>query len=317
MPVTDMEDDEEALKAVKPDGEDIDGEDGDDGIDAGDGGDDDGEDEPGAARAAAGDGGDDDDEDDPDASYQRDPDTGRFALSPRAKKEMFKLRERRRTAEQETARERERAEAAERRLAEYESTASKEESERIDSEITALKARKKAALESTDLDAYDEVNEALLEARLRRERLGAGTERKPVEKPAPAAPAAPAANAMAPFARAWVEANADWFDPKGADYDPDRRERALRENTRLSKDYDVNDPRLYDELNRAVKGGRDRDADDRGRGNGGPSPPTRPGVSGARRGRRLSKEDIASMSKYGLDPNDANARREWLRNKTS
>jgi hypothetical protein len=312
MPVTSMEDDEAILKpdAGKPDVDEDGAEDDVEALDAAaaDTGDDDGGDDDVAAA------GDDDDGEELDAGYERDPATGRFTLSPKAKSDMYKLRAKRREAEQSAARERERADAAERRLAEFERTASQEETERLEAEITSLKARKKAALESTDLEAYDEASEALLEARLRRERLGAGAQRPERGDDAPA-PRAASGNGMAPFARAWVEANADWFDPNGKNYDPDRRERALRENTRLAAKYDVNDPKLYDALNRAVKGpARDGGDDTRRVQHNGPSPPTRPGVGPARRPRRLSSDDIASMRNYGLDPSDANARREWLKN---
>lgn len=206
----------------------------------------------------------------------------------------------------------ERLAAAERALKEREQAAAQGTQE---AELTALEqqeaelmAKRRKALDEDDMDVFDAADKEL--RALERKRFV--IEQRSAEAAQPQREQEAAAHeqqrvSLAPEAQAWVDRNMDWFDEGSPNYDSVRARKAKQIATELEQRFGRNNRRLYDEidarLNRKQGMGADVAGDSR--------------ISGRsqRRGpgslARPSKDESASMARWGFDPRKPQDVRNW------
>ena len=166
----------------------------------------------------------------------------------------------------------------------------------------ALTAKRRKALEEDDLDAFDQIDAELTDVRLERRTMASANTSavRPAE-------ADSGMSDVADPAKAWAALHPEFFS------DPAFKARALEINEALlAEGYKVDDPKLYRELSARLEVKPEK----------GEKPRQRAGaVAGVSRGngvsqkpasqRKLNGEDLRSMRKYSLDPNNPAHRRAW------
>lgn len=166
----------------------------------------------------------------------------------------------------------------------------------------ALTAKRRKALEEDDLDAFDQIDAELTDVRLERRTMASAN-----TSAARPAEADSGMSDVADPAKAWAALHPEFFT------DPAFKQRALAINEALLKEgYRVDDPKLYRELSeRLAKPEKDEKPRQRAgqvagvsRGNA---------VSGARPAsqRKLTSDDLRSMRRYNMDPQNPAHRRAW------
>lgn len=180
-------------------------------------------------------------------------------------------------------------------------------------QLAAAQKRLRDAKENGDIDAEIQAADDYAEAR---DRLRSAEAARKQQQETPAS--APATSATLPAGtRAWLAKNA-WFQ-SGAN--PRAVRLAVELDAELQADgYSPHDPAMYAELNKRLRAALPNIAPllgDMG-GQRTPGPPT--GTSSADgesrsapKKRQLSREDLAEMKAYGLNPGSMEDRKAWLR----
>lgn len=183
---------------------------------------------------------------------------------------------------------------------------------RLTEEIAAHSAAAAKALDDSETETYMAANDKILDAKVKLARL-AEEKFDEVEEEAPAAPAkTPAADNsdLAPAAQSWIDDNDDWITT-----DPAKFKKAQQLASKLEAEgYDPTDPALYEELDAQLNKkpvqnlNRQPAAHVNVPGNNTPAAP-------AGRNNRLTPEDLRNMQTYGLNPQKASDRANWLAGK--
>ncbi len=191
---------------------------------------------------------------------------------------------------------------------------------------TELALLKKEAIDEGDLDAYDKAQEELYDIRQNRQRQEAEQAKPEADTEEANAQADP----IHPTAEAWITRN-QWFQSKDNDYLADQAMR-IEARLRLEEKLDVGE-KLYERLDEELaklpefdyvlgdvtpaKSEDTADDDDKpkstvARPSNGAEPPATPARPGA-----LTKYDIETMRRFGLDHNDPKVRSAYLSRKSN
>lgn len=188
------------------------------------------------------------------------------------------------------------------RLAEQRAQAewqAKQEADQLEAKERELTEKRKAALESDDLDAEAKFNDELIDVKLKRKAVAELRQQE-------ATPTQSAEDHLTPAARAWLQLNPEFYSDK------DYKARVLAVNGELQKaGMKVDDPKFYRELDKRL--------------NEASKPKQKHGqVAGVSRGSamnagnkpasqsKLTSDDLRKMRKYGLDTSNPDHRRGWL-----
>lgn len=230
-------------------------------------------------------------------------------FSKRVQKRIDKLvyernieREERERERQENDKLRERLEQLETR---YHEDNTKQQNDEINSRLSQLKARKAELYDEGDYNAAADIDDEIIELRLKQREAGQQAQRRetgqpaqPQARPEPAQPNIPEAQVK------WLEQN-DWY------FNPVKAQQAQVANqaylSLVDEGYDPNDPSTYKELDKRLNPKRET------------PPPTngvdRGNATGSGKQVRFTQADVNKLREWGLDPNDVNVRKEYLRNK--
>ena len=195
---------------------------------------------------------------------------------------------------------RQQAEAQQAQLRAQEAALEAKRQAELDVREKDLLKQRREALENDDLESFDKLDEELVDIRLEK-KLARVQDKRQAEDPE---------SDLAPAAKDWINRNT-WFRNGGAQADKVKKLAA-----ELQSQYDVNDPALYEEIDRQLASKPKAVAS--------AEPPKQKAgaVAGVNRGggqpkkngsKKLTRSDLQSMSKYGLDPNNQDHRRGWLR----
>lgn len=163
----------------------------------------------------------------------------------------------------------------------------------LEAQRKELLARRKDALEIADYDELNDIDEKLMDIKLQANKPEPPRQ-QPKAEPQQDIPEYNAAMA------AWQDRN-QWA------FDPNQASRTQKANSLLQKlldkGYEVDEPETYEQLDKLLK----REA---------PPPvgaPDRGNVTGNEKG--FTAEDKRLMREFGLDPDDAKARKLWIKNR--
>lgn len=183
---------------------------------------------------------------------------------------------------------------------------------RLTEEIELHKVTAAKALDDSETEVYMSANDKILDAKVKLARL-AEEKFDEAEDEAPAAPAkTPAADNsdLAPAAQSWIDDNDDWITT-----DPAKFKKAQQLASKLEAEgYDPTDPALYEELDAQLnkKPVQNLNRQPAGHVNvPGSNTPAAP----AAMNNRLTPEDLRNMQTYGLNPQKASDRANWLAGK--
>jgi hypothetical protein len=168
----------------------------------------------------------------------------------------------------------------------------------LDAKEAAIDARRQAALEADDLADFKVADAELFDVRLRKHAMA---QRQREE----AKPSADATDNLAPAARGWLALNPEF------NTDPAFKARALEANEVLSKKYKADDPKLYKELDKLLAEPtkkRQQAGQVAGVSRGNAMASKRPASQS-----KMTNDDLRSMRKYNMDPNNPNHRRAWAK----
>ena len=178
-----------------------------------------------------------------------------------------------------------------------------------------LEARRKAAIEDGEIeDAIllgDELADLRFELRQRPKRAEPAEAKPPAAEPPRARQTQQASNVPPATAR-WIERNSEWIHAQ-----PAKLQLAARLEAELiqSGEYEANSDDLYDALDEVLE--------ERMRAGQAPKPrtqsfastgaPNEPGTTRQARGNRLTRDDIARMRAFNLDPSNPAHAKAWLK----
>ena len=190
----------------------------------------------------------------------------------------------------------ERAERFEKMYAEVKKQHRDSEESSYNDQMKDLESRKAKAVDEGDMEEYDKVATQIMDLRL-----------KQTSRPAePKTPPPPSEPTYSEAAQDWLDNNSNWFQK-----DKKRTQFAIAEEKKLmSEGYEVTDPDTYEELDRRIEKrfGETEDKD---------TSVPRSTRRQPRRKRsngegRITKENLETMRKYGMDPNDPKQRAGFM-----
>lgn len=171
----------------------------------------------------------------------------------------------------------------------------------LDAKEQAVAAKRRAALEADDLDAETEALAELMDIRLQKQAMA--QRQQEAAQPTPSAE-----DRIAPAAKAWVELNPEF------NTDPAFRKKAKELSKLLeSRGFKPSDPNLYRELDKLLA---DQSAPKKRQQAGQVAGVSRGNAMAAKRPAsqsKLTNDDLRSMRKYNMDPNNPNHRRAWAK----
>lgn len=196
-------------------------------------------------------------------------------------------------------------EAKNQRLAELEQHVSKATDDNLQAEIAQRRAKKTELMEIGEFEQAAEIDDEIMDLKLRQRDSRQPQRTAPKQEQGRTTETATETVAEIPAAqKQWLVEN-DWF------YNPAKAElKAKADKTYLAlvdEGFDPNDEDTYVELNKRLSVKRQA-----------PPPtiaPDRGNATGDARSVKFTAEDSAKMRRWGMDPNDVNARKEYLRNK--
>lgn len=168
----------------------------------------------------------------------------------------------------------------------------------LDAKEQAVLARRRAALEADDLDGETEALGEFFDVRLRKHAMDQ-MQREAVH------PSTDATDNLAAAARGWLALNPEF------NTDPAFKARALEANEVLSKKYRADDPKLYKELDKLLAEPtkkRQQAGQVAGVNRGNAMATKRPASQS-----KLTNDDLRSMRKYNMDPNNPRDRLAWAK----
>ena len=239
------------------------------------------------------------------ASKEESSETGEDDLSQYARRTQKRMRQlladRKKESDLRKRLERERDQLRE-RMKKMEEKEQELRGEFVKSGSEAIRARLQKAIEEGDDALQTQLMDELIDLKMQRRESGRR------DDDAPEAEAKPQEQEQPPAAR-WVEKNRYWFQ-----HEPDRLELAKQIEAELVQEgYSRDDDDLYDELDARLDQPR-RKPQRETRGNMPTANASRRDASPSEnRGQKhLSREDLAMMTKFGLDKDNPKHREEWL-----
>lgn len=173
----------------------------------------------------------------------------------------------------------------------------------IDTRIGAIKKQRIALLADGEIEEAENLNDQLIDLKIRKDEI---IRQKRVAQEAVQRQQQPPSNAL-------PEPQVDWLTRNSWYYDNSKADKAKAANDvylSLVNDegYDPHDPDLYAELDRRIKPTARQQA---------PTglTPNRGSYSEAKNSSQFSQRDQKLMREFGLNPNDPEQRKEWIRNK--
>lgn len=200
---------------------------------------------------------------------------------------------------------RQQAEAQQAQLRAQEAALEAKRQAELDAKEHELIKKRWEALENDDKEEFNKFDKELTDVRLERRisRTVSRHDRKTEDQE------------IAQEAQAWIALNPEFYS------DEEFRDRVLQINEELIQEYRADDPRLYKELSRRLE---KENLKQKPKPTASADPPKQKAgaVAGVNRGggqpkksgsKKLTRSDLQSMAKYGLDPNNQDHRRGWLR----
>jgi len=188
---------------------------------------------------------------------------------------------------------------------------SKREADEVGEKISELKRRKLELMDEGSYADAEELNDELLDLKIKQK---SNTPAKQVvqEQQSNADTQHNQANQELPEAQAnWIADN-DWYG-KGSKAKSNYANEVYQEL--VAEGYDPQDEDTYGELDKRLGNTTKKKSNERPpSGNA----PNRGSVVGSNSGQtKMTNRDVSMMRDFGLDPNDAGQRKEWLKNKSS
>ena len=174
----------------------------------------------------------------------------------------------------------------------------------LENEIPLLRKRAEEALEEGETSSYLELNDKIVENKVKMALYEEEPEPTPAVKPA----AEPAAKPIADEAQNWLDENSDWIEE-----DPEKFERAKQISIKImnEKKYSANDPRLYAEIDAELNSTNSSRNTEQPIVNvpGGNTPP----AGHNQQKTHLSRADLLMMQEYGFNPDKLSDRKNWIK----
>lgn len=223
----------------------------------------------------------------------------------KVQKRINKLVAERNIADEESNKLRTRLEKLEAREAERDSQRNELE---VSGKISDIKRRKLELMDEGSYAEAEDLNDELLDLKIKQK---SKPTQAPIEdQPRPAETQAPN-QGMPEAQQSWIEGN-DWY---GANASAPKAQyaNALYQEL-IAEGHDANDPDTYSELDKRL--GNESESKPKRSTPPSQGAPDRGATAGNKGGKpKFTQSDVRTMRDYGLDPNDASQRSEWLRNK--